>query len=178
MISYNAIFVNSIAIFSVTKCNFSIRKMIYLRSKIRFPLFCCLTRRHFLSIHAILKPKEKLFMSEKETSLQKINKYKTNKNVPKKPAISGRMLRELKRFAEASDISKIILFGSRAKGNCTEKSDVDIAVSGGNFDQFYFDVQENMHSLLSFDIINLDQGISEELRKEIRKDGITLYEKT
>jgi predicted nucleotidyltransferase len=70
------------------------------------------------------------------------------------------------------------LFGSRAKGNCTEKSDVDIAVSGGNFDQFYFDVQENMHSLLSFDIINLDQGISEELRKEIRKDGITLYEKT
>ena len=33
-------------------------------------------------------------MSEKETSLQKINKYKTNKNVPKKPAISGSELPE------------------------------------------------------------------------------------
>ena len=34
------------------------------------------------------------------------------------------------------------------------------------------------HSLLCFDIIHLDAQISEELKEEIERDGVTLYEKT
>ena len=72
---------------------------------------------------------------------------------------------------------KIVLFGSRARGTNTERSDIDIAVYGGEFDQFYWEVKENIHSLLMFDIIQADAAISDELKQEIEKDGVTIYEK-
>lgn len=37
--------------------------------------------------------------------------------------------------------------------------------------------KEKVHSLLMFDIVEIDAGISEELRKEIKKDGVVIYEK-
>ena len=66
-------------------------------------------------------------------------------------------------------LRNIVLFGSRAKGNNTERSDIDMAVYGGDFDGFYWDIKENIHSLLMFDVINADASISEELKKEIKK---------
>lgn len=72
----------------------------------------------------------------------------------------------------------MILFGSRARGTHRERSDIDIAVYGGNFDSFYWDIKENVHSLLIFDIVEADGDISEELREEIVKDGVVIYEKT
>lgn len=88
-----------------------------------------------------------------------------------------RVIRELFSFATKYSVRKIILFGSRARGNNTERSDVDIAVYGGDFDSFYWDIKENIHSLLMFDVINADDSISEELKKEIKKDGVVIYEK-
>ena len=73
---------------------------------------------------------------------------------------------------------KVILYGSRAKGTASKHSDIDIAVYGGEFDQFYWEVKENIHSLLMFDIIQADAAISDELKQEIEKDGVTIYEKT
>ena len=81
------------------------------------------------------------------------------------------------RYAEKNEIEKVILFGSRAKGTNTERSDVDIAVTGDNFDGFYWDINEKVHSLLFFDIVNLNKVSSEELKKEIERDGIIIYEK-
>ena len=89
-----------------------------------------------------------------------------------------RVIRELFSFATKHSVRKIILFGSRARGNNTERSDVDIAVYGGDFDSFYWDIKENVHSLLIFDIVEADGDISEELREEIVKDGVVIYEKT
>lgn len=88
-----------------------------------------------------------------------------------------RILRELFSFAQKYSVSKIILFGSRARGTNTERSDVDIAVYGGDFDGFYWDVKEKIHSLLMFDIVEADESISDELKQEIEKDGVTIYEK-
>ena len=92
--------------------------------------------------------------------------------------LPDRILRELSYFAQEYGIKKIILFGSRARGINTERSDIDIAVYGGAFDQFYWEVKENIHSLLMFDIIQADAAISDELKQEIEKDGVTIYEKT
>lgn len=94
-----------------------------------------------------------------------------NCNIPK------RVLIDLCRYAKENNISKIILFGSRARGTNTERSDIDIAVSGGNFENFYWQVMENIHSLLTFDIIELDKGISEELQLELDNEGVVIYEK-
>ena len=91
--------------------------------------------------------------------------------------LPDRILRELSSFAQKYSITKIILFGSRARGTNTERSDIDIAVYGGDFDQFYWDVKEKIHSLLMFDIVQADVAISDELKQEIEKDGVTIYEK-
>lgn len=89
-----------------------------------------------------------------------------------------RVFREITMFAKKHSIQKVILFGSRARETYRERSDIDIAVYGGNFDSFYWDIKENVHSLLIFDIVEADGDISEELREEIVKDGVVIYEKT
>ena len=91
--------------------------------------------------------------------------------------LPDRVLRELSSFAKKYSIRKIILFGSRARGTNTERSDIDIAVYGGDFDRFYWDVKEKTNSLLMFDIVQADSSISDELEKEIQKDGVVIYEK-
>ena len=88
-----------------------------------------------------------------------------------------RVIRDISTFAKKHSVEKVILFGSRARGTNTERSDIDIAVYGGDFDSFYWDIKEKVHSLLMFDIVEIDAGISEELRKEIKKDGVVIYEK-
>lgn len=91
--------------------------------------------------------------------------------------IPDRVFHDIKKFAVKHNIKKIILFGSRARGDHYERSDIDIAVSGGDFDGFYFDTMENAYTLLLFDIVDLDAEISGELEKEIEKDGVVIYEK-
>ena len=91
--------------------------------------------------------------------------------------LPDRVLRELSYFAQKYSIEKIILFGSRARGTNAERSDIDIAVYGGDFDGFYWDVKEKIHSLLMFDILQADTSISDELKLEIEKDGVVIYEK-
>ena len=54
--------------------------------------------------------------------------------------IPNRVLKDLCALAKENNISKIILFGSRARGTNTDRSDIDIAVSGGNFENFYWQV--------------------------------------
>ncbi|MQM73616.1 MAG: nucleotidyltransferase domain-containing protein [Eubacteriaceae bacterium] len=91
--------------------------------------------------------------------------------------IPDRVRRELTKIAQDHRIEKIILFGSRARGTQRERSDIDIAVSGGDVDGFYWDLKEKNHSLLMFDVVDLNQPITDALRKEITKDGVILYEK-
>ena len=92
--------------------------------------------------------------------------------------IPDKVYREIIAFAQQHNIEKITLFGSRAKGNNSERSDIDIAVSGGDFDSFYFDIKEKTHSLLMIDVIELDKQVSDELKKEINAYGVVIYEKT
>ena len=77
--------------------------------------------------------------------------------------IPDRVIKDIFTFARKCAVQKVILFGSRARGTHTERSDIDIAVSGGDFDAFYWEIKEHVHSLLTFDIMNLDSGASEEL---------------
>ena len=83
---------------------------------------------------------------------------------------------DIVRIAKKSNVKKVILFGSRARGTNSERSDIDLAISGGNALDFYYDVEEKAHTLLMFDVVDLDKGISEALQAEIKKDGVVLYE--
>ncbi|MDO5296457.1 MAG: nucleotidyltransferase domain-containing protein [bacterium] len=87
------------------------------------------------------------------------------------------LLHEICAYAEQYGIRKVILFGSRARGTHQERSDIDLAVSGGDSLNFYYDLEEKAHTLLMFDVVNLDKDISAELKNEIERDGIVIYEK-
>lgn len=91
--------------------------------------------------------------------------------------LPDRVVWELYSLAKKHSVTKLILFGSRARGTNTERSDIDLAVYGGDFDGFYWDVKENIHSLLMFDLIEADASVSEQLKEEIERDGVVIYEK-
>ncbi len=80
-------------------------------------------------------------------------------------------------LAKKYGINRVILFGSRARGDNRERSDIDIAVSGGNITEFALDAEDYIDTLLMFDIVNLDKYVSPELLAEIERDGVVLYEK-
>ena len=92
--------------------------------------------------------------------------------------LPDRVIKEITAFAKENSIIKIVLFGSRARGDHTERSDVDLAVYGGDFDSFYWNIEENIQSLLSFDVVDMNSRVTEELKKEIERDGVVIYEKT
>lgn len=94
-----------------------------------------------------------------------------------KEMIPGRVLRDIVRFAKKADLEKVVLFGSRARRTNNEKSDIDLAVYGGDFDQFYWDIQEQTWSLLMFDLVDMNERVSDDLLKEIERDGRIIYEK-
>ena len=91
--------------------------------------------------------------------------------------LPNRVIRDIRTFAEDNAVKKVVLFGSRARGDNGNRSDVDIAVYGGDFDSFYWDIKEKTHSLLTFDMVQMDTNVTEELKNEIKRDGVTIYEK-
>jgi len=91
--------------------------------------------------------------------------------------IRKELLESIIGLAEKHDIEKLYLFGSRARGDYRERSDIDLAAAGGRVSDFCLDVEEETPTLLFFDVVNLDNPINEGLQNELDRDGILLYEK-
>lgn len=73
-------------------------------------------------------------------------------------------------------VKKMILFGSRAKGTERDRSDIDIAVSGTeNFDLLLEEI-ENLPTLYTVDVVNLDACENVLLREDIELYGRKIYE--
>lgn len=90
--------------------------------------------------------------------------------------ISMQVLEKIQALAEKHHIKKVILFGSRARGDYKRTSDIDLAIEGGNYSGFVLDVEEFVPTLLMFDIVNLDGSVQDELRCSIKEEGVLLYE--
>lgn len=91
--------------------------------------------------------------------------------------LSEELIKEISTIASKWGVQKVILFGSRSRGDYGRASDIDLAVSGGDFTQFCLNIEENAWTLLKFDIINLDDPLETDFRAMIQKEGVTLYEK-
>ena len=94
-----------------------------------------------------------------------------------KTGIKQKVISEIRNLAEHHGINKVVLFGSRAGGAFHDKSDIDLAVSGGNVGQFKLAVEEETSTLLKIDVVEIEKNTSCELLAEIEKDGLVLYEK-
>ena len=84
---------------------------------------------------------------------------------------------EIIQSARRYGVEKLILFGSRARGDNRERSDIDLAARGGNVIEFSLSLDDEVRTLLMFDVVNLDKPVQPELVEEIEKDGAVLYEK-
>ena len=69
------------------------------------------------------------------------------------------------------DAQKVILYGSRAKGTALERSDIDIAVSGVNDFDLLVEKIEDLPTLYSVDLLNMDTCRNELLMEDVRKYG-------
>ena len=97
--------------------------------------------------------------------------------LPKKTGIHAVVLEHIRSIAKQYDLNRVILFGSRARGDFKERSDIDLAASGGNISAFSLAVDEETDTLLKYDVVDLDRPVDPALLDNIRKDGIMLYEK-
>lgn len=87
------------------------------------------------------------------------------------------VVEELRHLAEDHGLRKVLLFGSRARGDFRRESDIDLAVSGGNAERFLLDAEETTSTLLKYDVVNLDHPLRPELLKSIEREGKVLFEK-
>ncbi len=94
-----------------------------------------------------------------------------------KYSLSDEVVEAIINIGKRYDIRKIILFGSRARGDYKERSDIDIAVCGGNTEEFGIDVEAEVPTLLKFDVVQLDKPVQQALIESINKEGVIIYEK-
>lgn len=91
--------------------------------------------------------------------------------------IRTRVVEELRHLAEEHGLLKVVLFGSRARGDFRRESDIDLAVSGGNAEMFLLNAEETTSTLLKYDVVNLDHPLRPALREAIEREGKVLFEK-
>lgn len=93
-----------------------------------------------------------------------------------KTGIREVVIEEIIELANNYGIGKVILFGSRARGDYKKTSDIDLAVRGGNRVNFALEVEDVTSTLLKFDVIDLDGPVPDYILESIEKEGITIYE--
>jgi len=88
-------------------------------------------------------------------------------------------------FSQQKNIEKVLLFGSRAKGNFTKGSDVDLALITKNDEKISLDDLSRIKSQINdelplpyfFDVLDFSSVMEKELRGEIEQYGKIIFEK-
>lgn len=91
--------------------------------------------------------------------------------------IKGIVIEEIRKLAKDHGVKKVILFGSRARGDYHEKSDIDLAVCGGDTNRFTLAVDEETSTLLMYDVVDLGLPVQQELKDKIFEEGVVIYKK-
>lgn len=85
------------------------------------------------------------------------------------------VIQEICELAQKHQIEKVILFGSRARGDYKRASDIDLAVKGGNISRFALDVEEETSTKFDNYITHLrvlERADQEKLDNEFIISGI------
>lgn len=98
-------------------------------------------------------------------------------NQMERTGLKSAVIEGIVRLADRYQLEKVILFGSRARGDHWRASDIDLAVLGGDVTGFAIDVEEEVPTLLTFDVVDLSRPVARELARSIQREGIVIYEK-
>jgi len=91
-------------------------------------------------------------------------------DIMKTSGIKKKVIEEIRQLAADYNVQKVILFGSRARGDYRERSDIDLAVSGGDTNNFALTVDEETSTLLMYDIVDLSLPVQQELKNRIYQE--------
>ena len=86
----------------------------------------------------------------------------------------------IQKIIEVTQPSKLTLFGSRARGDYRENSDVDLCITHKTcgedaWNKLLISIQDDPHTLLKVDLVEFET-LSKVYQDEIRKNGVILYE--
>lgn len=81
------------------------------------------------------------------------------------------ILQKIVEICKEQRVQNAVLFGSRAKGTAHEKSDFDLAVSGVPDIEALKEQIDEIPTLYSFDIVDLDECTNCLLKEEIMRYG-------
>lgn len=87
------------------------------------------------------------------------------------------ILQEIIRICKNNSVTKVILFGSRAKGTALKRSDIDIAVCGVEDIEKLREELEDITTLYTIDVVDMDECGNELLLEDIKQYGRKIYEK-
>lgn len=84
-------------------------------------------------------------------------------------------------FEDFPDVRRVILFGSRARGDHEERSDIDLAVDAPNMDILAWDklclhITDNSKTLLPIDLVWLQEA-TVRLANRIQSEGVVVLER-
>ncbi len=96
------------------------------------------------------------------------------------PNLSAELIKEIQEIAaKYPTVQKVVLFGSRARGDNRPNSDIDLAVwTAGNFDeQGYFTADlEELNTLLKIDLAFINETTNQTFLDNIQKEGVVLVD--
>lgn len=96
-------------------------------------------------------------------------------DIPAGEAFLGRIVEDARRSLA---LKRVVLFGSRARGDARESSDYDLAFEHGSTDAqwcaFVNRTQDEALTLSDLDLLDWRQA-SPALRERVRREGIVLY---
>jgi uncharacterized protein len=85
-------------------------------------------------------------------------------------------------FSHYTQIEKVIIFGSRAKGNFRAGSDIDLAIKGKNCTpvlamELSAEINENLPIPYKVDVVDYNSLTCKELKEHIDRVGIEFFRK-
>ena len=89
------------------------------------------------------------------------------------------IINEIEKIANKEKLNKVILFGSRARNDNSERSDIDLAVYTDNIQSYnnFLQALDDIETLLKFDVTLIEEDMNEEFLNSIAKEGKIIYEK-
>ncbi|MDF2782150.1 MAG: nucleotidyltransferase protein [Geminicoccaceae bacterium] len=87
-----------------------------------------------------------------------------------------------RRLARPPAVGRVWLFGSRARGDHFERSDIDLAIEAPSMNdsdwvRIKLDFEDEAPTLLLIDLVRIEDA-PEHLREQIRDEGIMIHERS
>lgn len=73
------------------------------------------------------------------------------------------------------NVKEVFLYGSRAKGTATDRSDIDLAVSGCRDFEAYKEEIDDIPTLYTIDVLNMENCGNDLLMEDIKQYGRKIY---